>query len=256
MALSPEDIQQIVAALEPVIDESCRAAVEAAMSKPDEDETPNMPPTEGDNDGDEAKESPEVSEPAGEVEAAERPSLDDDGDEDEKTKYQADDSQESEQGSPDEEPTHYGKDGANLYRAQYQRERLAHEQLQLKYQKATAELESARQTARESARRQSIVELADSYVLDVDDELAFTQNFTDDQFSAHVGRIPTHYQKLMRSFLPIPRAKMDRKTDDQARKQLVNDRAMSIATKYQKQGRHVEYVQCLKEAEDELKETA
>jgi len=254
LALSPEDIQQIVAALEPVIKESCRMEVQAAMSEPDGDEVPPSEDEKQDVPG-----TPEAAEPAGD-EAMERPGVtDNDGDEDKKTEYQAEHAgdMESEQGPPDEEPTHYRKGDAGLYRAQYQREKLAHEQLQIKYQKATAELENVRQEARTANRRQTITELADSYVVDVDDEMDFTQDFTDDQFTAHVNRIPTHYQRVPRAFLPIPRAKMDRKTDDQERKQRVNDRAMAIAAKYQKQGKHVEYVACLTEAEEELKkETA
>lgn len=253
LALSPEDIQQIVAALEPVIQESCRMEVKAAMSEPDGDEVPP-----GSDEQQKVPGMPESAEPAGDDEAAERPSLDEDGGEDAKTKYQAgEENPENEQGAPDEEPMHYGKDGSNLYRAQYQRERLEREQLQIKYQKATAELEAVKQEARIAGRKQTITELADSYVVDVDDEMAFTQDFTDDQFTAHVNRIPTHYQRLPRSFLPIPRAKMDRKTEDQQRKQMLSDRAMAIASRYQKQGKHVEYMACLTEAEEELKkETA
>lgn len=243
LALSPEDIQQIVSALEPVIKETCRAEVAASMSTPDENVVPGEPVP--DENPDETK-SPE------EVEKV------DEGDE-KPLDYQADNPTSGPEAAEhaEDEPMEYSKGNDQHSVVQYQKLQLDHEQLQSQYQKAKSELDSIRQEARVATRRQVLGELADGHVFDVDEEMEFVSNFTDEQFNMHVTRIPTHYQKVARSFLPIPRAKIDRRTDDQERKSRVSNRAMAIATNYQREGRHVEYAKCLQEAEAELKkETA
>jgi len=234
--LTQEDIQQIVAALVPVIQEAVAQEVTAATAEPDLDD---------------------MGEAGGEVEGLDtRPDIEGEGMDDDAKMYQNDDNEagdmEGDQPSDDEPVAMKYQRERDSIRIKYQKEKQAREAAETKLKNVTEELEVVRSLERHSNRYQKLDSLSQDYVLEVDDELEFTKTFSDEQFDAYVERIPARYQRVMRSFLPIPKGKIDKPTEEEERRKVVSERAMAIANRYQKQGKHMSYDACLKQAESEL----
>ena len=90
-------------------------------------------------------------------------------------------------------------------RTKYRKLAGEHEQLKVRYAKAEAELADLRTKERYAKRRAALTERREEgYVLDIDDELSNTEDYSEDQFDRHVNTmIPERYAKVPLQMVPV-----------------------------------------------------
>jgi hypothetical protein len=258
-SLTPEDVQQIMAALEESMMIIAEAAVQKAMAGgagaggaaadplaadpmadpmagdpaaalgpgPDDELAAEMPGEENMDDMPPAAGEPdggEGSEPAAPSDS------DSDGDEDEK-------------------PRQYRRSG-NDSRVDYKK---AHDELQTKYQRLEAELTAARQEQTKAVRYQKLTALQNEGILvNPDEEIADCLGMTEEQFAAHESRIRSKYARS-RTSLPGTKPVAQKPAvspSDPERAQLAKQ-ARERVEKYRKDGKNVDYKKALQEVYEE-----
>ena len=136
-------------------------------------------------------------------------------------------------------------------RTKYRKLAGEHEQLKVRYAKAEAELADLRTKERYAKRRAALTERREEgYVLDIDDELSNTEDYSEDQFDRHVNTmIPERYAKVPLQMVPVdpspPQAYVQRTKGAKYAKQ-----AAKITMEGRRRGEDVSYRQVLQELEE------
>ena len=246
LMLSAEDLQQIVAALKPVI----QATVAEMNPAPQvSEEMPDMPGTEPD--GDEDAIAPEV--PGGDDAAPEdvpAPDVDDAAPSDEP------------EAKPDEAkpavPPKKDDEEDSPAVKKYQRER---DEYQVKYQKAVTELrevteeknalaarvEGSEREARRAVRYQKLTELATAgYVITPEEEIADVENLDDSAFAKFTDTVVKKYQRIPVGMLPVPKG-LDLASDLDKKQVQYQKEARELCDAAVKQGKHKPFREAVEE---------
>jgi len=199
-ALSEGDIQQLVAAMTPLIDEAVDARI-AMMSAPKEGDLGQL------------SDSDPAADPEEEIDPDAVDDLDDDRDDEDDTDpfTEEDDDMADENTVPvvDEDDdkkkaVKYAKDNADL-RVKYEREVKARRNAETELTALKSRVDSIEASGRKATRYQKLSALQnEGYVLDPDEEIAEVESFADDQFTKHCERIVAKYQRVPLGQLPIP----------------------------------------------------
>lgn len=219
MAMSPDDIRQIVEALKPTIQEVVLQSIAEALSAPGD-------ATEGDTGmdspaGDDAgvnPTDPSVPPPAmppetppapdAGVAVGAAPAGEPDGDEEKPVKYGAD---MADKADDDKSPVvaKYRKEAAD-YKVQYQKEVSARKKAEQERDSYKAIVDSAVAEKQKAVRYQKLQELAaDGICFELEAEAAEVTDLSDEQFDKHVNRMLTRYQRVPMGMLhTLPAKKM------------------------------------------------
>lgn len=236
MALTEEDIMQIVEAFTPVIDARIQDAMEAARSQPPaEDENAATDGMEPDaTDPMDTMPEGEDDMPPSENDLETRPSLEGDGTDDVAMQYGADSMEE--QGAPMVQK--YRREVGDL-RMKYRKEVAAHRETAQKYAKLQAEVGKIRQQGRRAERYQKLSGLhMEGFVFDVDEEVQDTADLSDAAFEKHCDRIVSKYQRIPSGSLPMPRPAVRGQGDDQQRREkYAKQAAENLNRRFQETGK-------------------
>lgn len=199
-ALSEGDIQQLVAALTPLIDEAVDARI-AMMKEPAEDSLGQ--PGDDEEEEEEDLEDMEDLDAIGDEESAEydetelNPDDEDDDMADEKTPPvdELDDKKKA---------VKYAKERDEI-KVKYEKEVKARRAAETELTDLKSRVDSIESTGRKAVRYQKLSSLqSEGYVLDPDEEIIEVESFADDQFDKHCDRIVAKYQRVPLGQIPIP----------------------------------------------------
>lgn len=216
MALSPDDISQLIEAMKPMVQQMIAEATlpPAEHTEPDGDEpmaVDHYAQMCGMEDDDAA--SKYFADLDDESKEKVRASVDGDEDQDRKMKMEKYMSLPSPESSATESPANdmvakYQKE-AEDYRTRYQKLNTEHTTLKAAHDQLLAETTELRTEKRKAVRYQKLTEAQqEGYVIDLEQEYADTADFTDEQFDHHMAKTVTKYQKVPLGSLPIPKSQM------------------------------------------------
>ena len=261
-SLTPDDVQQIMAALEESMMIIAEAAVAKAMAggagaggaaadplaaDPMADPAAALGPGPGDElppdignemPGEENMDTPPA--PSGEGEGG--------GEEGGGSESESAPSDDDKDG--DDKPTQYRRGHDDNSRVDYKK---AHDELLTKYQRMEAELASARGEQTKAIRYQRLSALQNEGILvNPDEEIADCMSMTDEQFAAHENRIRSKYARS-RTSLPgtKPVAQKPSVSPSDPERAQYAKQARDRVEKYRKEGKEVPYKTALKEVYDE-----
>jgi hypothetical protein len=237
LMLSPEDIQQIVAAMGPVIEAKIaemnpapqvdEGAEIAPEGEPDGDE---MPPAEGDEAApadappDELNDAPEIGEDKPE-EKPEAPPVDADKPDEE-----------------DDEPAvkKYQR-MADEYQVKYQKAVVDLREITAKHDEMAAVVEGSKREARRAVRYQKLNDLkAQGFVIVPDEEIADVQDMTDAAFGKFTDTVVKKYQRIPLNMIPVPKG-IETDSDSDRKRTMYMKEAEKICEAATKAGKHIPF---------------
>lgn len=266
MALTPEDVKQIVDAIEQ-LDwvQYVKADMAAAQDEGSDDDKPlggeETPAEEAAEEKAPAPEQDKVpAEPAAEAPKEEEPVKNErpEGDEPEpeedkemkaKKSYEAG-------GTVEQEPVNTGTGTISQF-AKDSDEKARYAKLEARVKAAEDKVAKAEARERSADRYAKLTALRseEGYVFPMEDELRDSMEMNDEQFARHITRIRTRYQKapVDPRRLPTPSIPNDRGTDTE---KAVYKRAVDIHAEKMRNGIHATWHDCVREAEKDSTATA
>lgn len=222
--LSPEDLQQIVDALTPVIE-----AKLGEMTAPPDDTAPADIEPPPDNAGAPPDAGPP---PAGAPDGNAPPDLGDGADDEPETKAA------------------YQKNTRAL-RAQYAKAVEDNRSLRETITALSDRVVSLEKTERQAVRYSKLAQLEQQgYVFDMAEELDETINLNDDQFSKHLNRIQAKYQRVPTGGLPQEQPRRIQSADLATRARYAKE-AVNLCDRERRKGNHISYEEALELAKNQ-----
>lgn len=149
--------------------------------------------------------------------------------------------------------------GKTMPMTQEQRvEQARYAKLQEEVNQIKKERDAERIERRKAERYSKLNELRQYHAFDVEEEVAETADYSDQQFEKHLDRIVSKYQRIpvgTRVFVPPEAAPAQyARGRDSGRKEVTaaeNEKVIALADRYRKQGKEVTYVEALAEVRNE-----
>ena len=265
--LTPEDIAQIVDALKP----ACKAMIAEMNPAPQvAEEMPDMPQDPGIDEGIANDEAAGEDKPVDEV-AADAKLPDDkavpegagaDAAPEEVADPKAAPEKPGDKPADDKKPEDdkdetpkaklYKKE-RDEYQVKYQRLAGEHRDLSEKFTALKAEVDSSKAAERKAVRYQKLSDLKNQgYCLEVDEELADTDDLDDAAFSKHTERVVKKYQRIPLDLIPVKEPEKLGDQHGEVKRRMYEKKAWEISEDAVKKGKHVPWLECLAQAEKEF----